>query len=155
MDSGYTGNFLNKRVAAAMRIHVQKKKHLYRLYGFDDKPLAENEEMITHKTLPLPMRIGHHYEEISFDIVASSAYNATVGLLWLKKYNPTIDYAKREMVFNKCTCSRPKEREETYEESEIKKISMAAITRKYRENPDSVYLAMLTTEQNPVKFAIL
>ena len=80
VDSGCTGNFLNGEVAAAMRIHVQKKRNPYRLYRFDDKPLAENEGMITYETLSLPMRIGHYYEEISFDIVASSAYNATVGL---------------------------------------------------------------------------
>ena len=155
MDSEYTGNFLSRGVAAAIRIHVQKKKHLYRLYGFDDKPLAENEGIITYETLPLPMRIGHYYEEISFDIVALSVYNATVGLLWLEKYNLTIDYAEREMVFNKCTCSKPREKEETYREPEIEEISMAAMTREYRRNPDSVYLAMLTAEKSPVEFAIL
>ena len=63
-----------------MRIYVQKKKYPYRLYGFDDKPLTENEGMIIYKTLSLLMRIGHYYEEISFDIVALSVYNATVDL---------------------------------------------------------------------------
>ena len=63
-----------------MKLHVQKKKHPYRLYGFDDKSLAENEGIITYETLSLFMRIGHYYEKISFDIIASNAYNATVGL---------------------------------------------------------------------------
>ena len=155
MDSGCIGNFLSGEIVAAIIIHVQKKKHLYRLYGFNDKSLAENKRIIIYKTLPLLMRIGHHYEKISFDIVALNAYNATVSLFWLEKHNPIIDYIEREMVFNKYTCSKPREREETYKKPEIKEISIIAITRKYRENPDSVYLTMLTTEQSLIEFAIL
>ena len=138
-----------------MKLHVQKKKHLYRLYKFDNKPLAENEKIIIHETLPLPMRIGHHYKKISFDIVALNVYNTTIGLLWLEKHNPTINYAGREMVFNKYIYFKSRDREETYRKPEIEKISMAAITKKYQKNPDSIYLIILTAEKNPVEFTIL
>ena len=80
--------------------------------------------------MPLTLEIGHHWEKMQFDVTKISTYDTILELSWLEVYNPTIDYIKREMVFDGCICKRIDIRD-TIEDPELEEVSMAAITEEY------------------------
>jgi hypothetical protein len=41
---------------------------------------------------------------MSFDLTKTSTYDATFGLPWLEKHEPTIGYRDKTVKFEKCDC---------------------------------------------------
>jgi hypothetical protein len=41
---------------------------------------------------------------LNLDMTETFIYNITFGLLWLKKYDPRINYKKKVIKFENCEC---------------------------------------------------
>ena len=85
----------------------------------------------------------------------TSTYNAILELPWLEDYNPIINYAKKEMVFNGCACKKNELKNITVKKPGWKEILITVITEEYDRNLDSVYLIILAVQANPTEFTIL
>jgi hypothetical protein len=92
--------------------------------------------------------IQEHWERVNFDITRISTYDAVLGLPWLEKYNPTISYKDRTIIFNDCDCKLTKN-------TDIEKMSVRAINAYFRQDPDQVYLAIITMKGDKTSFTVL
>jgi hypothetical protein len=68
------------------------------------------------------MRIGSHEETLVINVMEISDYDITLGLLWLRKHKPNIDYKKGIVIFNNYNCSP---------QLEIEEILLKEITRQF------------------------
>jgi hypothetical protein len=71
-----------------------------------------------------------------------------LGLLWLEKHNPTINYKNRIMVFDNCGC-RP------IRDIDVKEVLVRAMKAYFRQDPDQVYLAMIIVKGGKAFFTVL
>ena len=59
----------------------------------DREPISTNKGIVTYKTVLLEMvMLRRHKETIQFDIVHIDNYVCILGVLWLKKHNPQINW---------------------------------------------------------------
>jgi hypothetical protein len=110
--------------------------------------MAKNGGIVAKETTPIPVDIQGYLERVSFDVTRTNTYDAVLGLLWLEKHNPTINYKKRTMSFNGYGC-KPKKN------IDIEKVLMRAINAYYRQDPEQVYLAMVTVKGDELFFTVL
>ena len=59
---------------------------------------------ITHEAI-IAMDIGSHREQIRFQVANLKKHEAILGMPWLKKHNPTIDWNKEQISFNSERCT--------------------------------------------------
>ena len=60
---------------------------------------------IKETTIPLILRVWCHYEEVVFNLIASPRHPIILGLSWLEKHNPIVDWRTRSIEF--CSIYRP------------------------------------------------
>lgn len=147
IDSGCLGNFLSPAFAERARIPRRRKRRSYTLWTFDDQPTRDNGGKVTEETTPLEVEVQNHRETISFDITKTSTYDATFGLPWLEKHEPTIRYKSKTVKFENCDCNRT-------ERVEVQEISLKAMTAFHKRDPDAVYLAMIEVGPEGTKVQI-
>jgi hypothetical protein len=87
--------------------------------------VAENGGTVAKETIPISVNIQGHWERVNFDIIRISTYDAVLGLLWLEKYNLTINYRDRIMVFDSCGCI-------LIRDTDIEEVTIRAINVYYR-----------------------
>ncbi|OMJ14567.1 Retrotransposon-derived protein PEG10 [Smittium culicis] len=105
IDSGASGMFINKKLAKAFAIPTVPKKDPVYVEFIDGSPL--NEGPITHETIPLKIQITNdHWEETTFEILSSNHADMILGLPWLERHEPTINWAKRKILFEGAYSSR-------------------------------------------------
>jgi hypothetical protein len=102
------------------QFYTQTKEYQYTFYGINDQSVTENGGTVIKKTTPISVDIQRHWERVNFDIIKTNTYDAVLRLPWLEKYNPTINYKDRIMVFNGCDCKLIKN-------TDIKKILVRAM----------------------------
>ena len=127
-------------------IQTERKENSYRLYTFDDLPTRENEGLVTDQTTALKVRVGTHEETMQFDITKTSSYDATFGLPWLEKHEPTIAYRNKTIRFDKCECKQSG--------VEICELSLKAMSAFYRRDPDSVLFALIEVAPDGEAFQV-
>jgi hypothetical protein len=49
------------------------------------------------------MKDGHQ-EEVRFDIAQIGEHQAILGMPWIRKHNPDIDWVKGTVTFSRCSC---------------------------------------------------
>jgi hypothetical protein len=54
---------------------------------------------ITHETAPLPIFVNGHHDTVVLDVIDSPHYPIILGLPWLKKNNPEVDWNRLSMKF--------------------------------------------------------
>ena len=107
IDSGATGNFMTEKVANEKGLQLRLKSEPYPLLVVDGEPISTNQGMVTHETVPLEMvMLRGHKETIQFDIVHMDNHACILGVPWLKKHNPQIDWWEEKIVMSHCTCER-------------------------------------------------
>jgi hypothetical protein len=79
--------------------------------------MAENGGTVAKETILISVDIQGHWERVNFDIIRISTYDVILGLPWLEKHNPTINYKNRIMIFNGCDYKLTKN-------TNIKKVSV-------------------------------
>jgi hypothetical protein len=52
------------------------------------------------------MRITDHEEQIQLDVVPLGGYQVILGMLWIYRYNPRIDWIARKVTLDQCDYGR-------------------------------------------------
>src|SRR5271154_7105841 len=104
IDSGATGNYLSAQSARRHQIPTQRKQTPYPLKMIDGTPVKGKGE-VDEETSELTLWIKGHEEKIKLDLVDFSLYDLILGIPWLEKHNPEIDWGKRTMQFPRCNCT--------------------------------------------------
>ena len=105
VDSGATGNFISPELVATLGCATQEKDEPYQLQAIDGNSLSKDDSRgVVKETKPLPVAIQRHHEELTFDIVGMATHDVVLGMPWLKKHNPILDWEKRVLTFERCGC---------------------------------------------------
>ena len=105
LDSGASANLISEALVLASKIPVVKKRHRYNVV-LADKSVSSS---ISFETIPIWLCLGSHKERISFDVMPSLSYPLIIGLPWLERHNPVVDWQKRHLSFVNCECNKLKD----------------------------------------------
>ena len=93
VDSGATGNFISRTMVEAHGLISTKRYEPVLLTAFDRGKVRT----ITHQTKAV-LKFNNIEQEITFDVVPMTTYQAVLGLPWLKTFNPTIDWQLEKII---------------------------------------------------------
>jgi hypothetical protein len=106
IDSGASANFITKSFAVQANIPLVDKDKAIRLWTVDRREIKQ--EGTPLQTTSIEVNFEHHTEKLAFDLLDSS-YDAILGMPWLLRHNPMIDWMKKDgtndISFNCCECS--------------------------------------------------
>lgn len=100
IDSGASGNFASESFIKRHGIATQRKKEGYELIAVDGSSLPS----VERETIPLPLAIQRHHEEIVLDVTDMASHDIVLGIPWLRKHNPVIDWRRGVLTFEQCDC---------------------------------------------------
>jgi hypothetical protein len=90
IDSGCTGAILNAEFVAAHKMPWVRRECPVEVRSADGTPI---EDAGSKYSTPLTMRIGHHQEEVSWEIgKLEKGISGYLPVEWLTKHNPEIDW---------------------------------------------------------------
>jgi hypothetical protein len=90
IDSGCTGAILNAEFVAAHKMPWVRRESPVEVRSADGTPI---EDAGSKYSTPLTMRIGHHQEEVSWEIgKLEKGISGYLPVEWLTKHNPEIDW---------------------------------------------------------------
>lgn len=101
VDSGASRNFINRKLVREWGlplITLENPKQVRTIDGSDIKS-----GKIWHR-VELPIRIGSHQHTSSFLVCELGEHPMVLGLRWLAKHNPTIDWESKELLFKSDFC---------------------------------------------------
>uniref|UniRef100_A0A803JZ19 CCHC-type domain-containing protein n=1 Tax=Xenopus tropicalis TaxID=8364 RepID=A0A803JZ19_XENTR len=104
LDSGASGCFLDSQVAETHRIPLKKKQFPVFLRVADGSPINSGPILLESTPLSLTLNKIHH-EHLSFDIVSSPLSPVIIGLPWLRRHNPVINWDSGCITFSSKFCS--------------------------------------------------
>ena len=97
IDSGATEDFIDKQFCIQHQFPVRRLDKARDIYVIDGK--SSTVGPITHEAI-IPMNIGSHREQIRFQVANLQKHEAILGMPWLKKHNPTMNWDKEQISFN-------------------------------------------------------
>lgn len=115
IDSGANGCFISERFVQQHGIATRKKKARYELRAVDGSALPD----VDRETDTIRLAYRQHLEDTSLDIVEMANHDIVLGIPWLEWHNPTIDWGRRVLRFEKCSCvaiAYPSRRQRTTED---------------------------------------
>ena len=102
IDSGATGNFINATFAKTNNLEITKKTLPCQISLADD---SELEKLINQET-ELTMRAGEHFETLTLDLGPFPKHPVILGMPWLRKHNPDIDWKHGTLAFVPQQCEK-------------------------------------------------
>ena len=134
IDSGATGNFIEKQYAESLQLRVRPK----------NKPeivtaVTGNPQWITHEAI-VNLEAKTHKEVVRLEIVEIAKDKIILGMPWLRRHNPEIDWLRGTLKFSRCTCGKgggPTTRADT-PEVKLYPVSYRTIKRIGAKDPTSV-----------------
>ena len=140
INSSATRNFMSKKFATNYQIPGLPKERPYQLTIVDGTPLNQDEEMVKEETRLLMSQI-HRKDlgRITFDLV-SIPHEVILGISWLKKVNPSIDWNSQKKMIGK-----EKSRKSTLKQGKTPMIEICKILQKQMRN---------IQQQEPRKFLL-
>ena len=102
VDSGASASYASPRVRQQLKDRVRTKVKPYPLNMADGSPTDYGGGWIREELHGIRLRIGHHEERINLDIV-SIKYDILLGMDWLRRHNPVIDWKARTLKFPDCS----------------------------------------------------
>ena len=102
VDSGATNSFMNLKFLKSTLIPAVLKATPLDIHVIDGRPISSG--AITHHTVPIDLVISSHKETISFDITSIGDYPVILGLPWLSRHNPRINWTRQSIVFSSPHC---------------------------------------------------
>ena len=98
VDSGASGNYISRQLYNTLGTGKKHKLQPYQL------AIANRQtELVCHKTQPMEINTRHYAERIHFDIVKLTTQDIYLGMPWLKKYNPVVNWKTGVLTFRNCT----------------------------------------------------
>jgi hypothetical protein len=102
VDSGASGNFINKDFVEKYKITKTKKKNKERIKVIDGRHIANR--VIEYECL-IRMYINEHVEELYVDVMSLGRHDLVLGIPWLKTHNPRIDWPMGVLDFESEHCA--------------------------------------------------
>ena len=102
IDSGASGSFINTSFIEKHSIPLILKDTPRDLTVVDGHEISSGK--VTHNTPILLLTIGGHTESVTFDVTQLGNYPIILGLSWLKKHCPTIDWSEHLVTFKSTFC---------------------------------------------------
>lgn len=103
IDSGATGNFIHSRVVQRYGLKLKRLSEPMPISVIDGRPIASGR--LTHEATPIRLTTGAHSKIIRLLPTILGQHDVILGLPWLQKHNPSIDWNKGEIVFRNETYS--------------------------------------------------
>ena len=91
IDSGAMQDFLNESFAREWELRLNRKKHPYLLITGDGKPVDSHQGRVIHDTIVCMEALGQK-ETIKFDVTNTGNSDIILGIPWLQRNNPHIDW---------------------------------------------------------------
>ena len=109
LDSGATGMFMDKKMAAKYRFRLQKLERPIAVRNVDGTDNSGG--AITHQ-VEVNMYYKGHVERMRMDVCDLGKTNVILGMPWLQAHNPEIDWETREVKIMRCPplCGRMRPR---------------------------------------------
>lgn len=104
IDSGASSCFIDNGFAKKHDIPLTLKKTPHNLEVIDGRPAISGP--ITHETSPIQLQIGQHSEEIAFNVTQLGRDSLILGISWLRRHNPGIDWPQDQLTFGSMFCSQ-------------------------------------------------
>jgi hypothetical protein len=101
VDYGATKNFIDKDYTEQIKIPLDKKKIPQRVLAIDGREITSRP--VTHDT-SIELIINNHREKIKLHCITIRNSPIIMGLLWLKKHNPNINWKEGRVTFNSEKC---------------------------------------------------
>jgi hypothetical protein len=107
VDSGAIDSYVSLETVERIRLCTREKKEPYELALVDGKAKRDNDGMVTKETLVFIMTISEHTERAKLDVTQLGNHEIILGMPWIKKHNPIIDWVKGTISFDRCECRTP------------------------------------------------
>nr|AAG24792.1 pol protein [Colletotrichum gloeosporioides] len=92
IDSGSEGDFVSPRAVNKLRIPWHEKRQPYQLNNVEGEQVQYEGGTIKNETAPLEMSYLDRNEQLQLDITNIGEYDLVLGMPWLEKNNPRIDW---------------------------------------------------------------
>jgi hypothetical protein len=107
IDLGAMDSYMSLEIVERIHLCTKEKKEPYKLALMDGKTKRDNDGMVTKETLVFSITISEHAENTKLDITQLGNHEIILGMPWIKKHNPIIDWVKGTISFNRCECHTP------------------------------------------------
>ena len=91
LDSGCTRTLVNPELAEALEVGQEPLPKIIRFAQMDGEFSAGGDA--THRTLPIHLDIGTHWERFQPVVAPRAAFPLILGLDWLRKHDPTVRWS--------------------------------------------------------------
>jgi len=105
LDSGASTSYVSTRAVIAAGLRPLLKEQPYPLHVANGQPMPE-QAMIRHEVRSTRMEINGHQERIDLDCLELATHDVILGLTWLRKHNPQIDWIAQTLSLANCNCTR-------------------------------------------------
>ena len=102
LDSGACGLYLDSGWAQEKDIPKVSEKVPEQVLTVDGSPFSSGP--VTEMTVPLGVTFGSHQESVSFDLINSPNHTILLGLPWLIRHNPYINWATQTLSLSSQFC---------------------------------------------------
>ena len=102
VDTGATEDFIDQQFCVQHQFPVRRLNQPRDIFVIDRK--SSSVGPITHEVI-ITMDIGNHREQIRFQVANLKKHEAILGMPWLKRHNPTINWDKEQISFNSERCT--------------------------------------------------
>lgn len=106
IDSGCTGIFMSPLCAQWIKIRPIQKLEIQPVLGLHGEVLSNG---ITHESGNQVLNIKGHVEVINFNVMPLGKYDIVLGIPWLKKHNPEVDWRTGKLELTRCDCQQIQE----------------------------------------------
>ncbi len=149
LDSGASACFLDEEFSKLNNIPIVRKPEPVHVEVIDGRPLSSGD--VTHETIPLDVLLDNHSSRVTFNIIKTPSNPVILGLSWLEKYNPHIDWVARKLEFCTIECAHedPSRKPQKSHKARLRKplvIGARAFMRAAKKGTPFVIYATPTSE---------
>src|SRR5215207_7177786 len=105
LDSGSQANYISPQAIERAGLLQWKKEDPYPLHVANGEPMPNN-DTIKYETRNTSLIVQEHREEIDLDVLEMATHDLILGLPWLRKHNPRIDWIAKRLSLRNCRCTR-------------------------------------------------
>ena len=103
VDSGAQGNYMSPRTVNKQKISWKEKEQPYRLSTVEGESVSYGQGIVNMETDHLHTTVNDHPEQITFDITDIAEHEVILGIPWLRRSNPRIDWTTGQLWWDKAT----------------------------------------------------
>ena len=102
LDSGANATFIDKAITEQLGLMLEALANPIHVFNVDGSRNSAGD--VTH-AVNITVDFLRHREELRAEATNLGKNSLILGYTWLKKHNPTIDWEKGLVKFNRCPCS--------------------------------------------------